>query len=87
MAKHDKSTDLQWDAYKDEVRGRNIYFSGEVYQVYEDYSAGISTNDDCGNIIYKIPPEIASSLTKGQHIAGFGTVRNMPGFCFMWELR
>ena len=82
VAKHDMSTDIQWQEYRDEVLGRNIYFSGKVRQVYEDNSASLNSNDECGITIYRIPHDVALRLYKGQQVEGYGTIKSL--FWFLW---
>jgi len=84
VAKHDSATDIQWQDYKDKVRGMNFPFSGEVQQVYDNNSVSISSDDTrCGTTIYSVPRDIAIGLSKGQHIKGYGTIKDLSWFLWV----
>lgn len=84
VAKHDSATDIQWQDYKDKVRGMNYHFSGEVRQVYDNNSVSISSDDArCGTTVYSVPRDIAIGLSKGQHIEGYGTIKDLSWFLWV----
>jgi hypothetical protein len=86
-AKHESSTDLQWQELKGEMVGENIYFSGSVGQVYEGNWASLSNSDDgCGININKIPHNIAVKLQKGQYVEGYGTIKDFSWFLGMVDI-
>jgi hypothetical protein len=86
IVKHDGATDLQWQEYKEEAQGRNIYFSGKIRQVYEDNWASLESKDECGVSIYRIPHEIAVRLYKGQYVEGYGTIKKLSWFLWVADI-
>jgi hypothetical protein len=77
--KHDSGiTKLQWMEYTQSVIGKEIYFSGEVYEVYAGDRVGlISINAPCNFLFLNIPHDIATGLIKGQHLSGYGVISDI----------
>jgi hypothetical protein len=67
-------TDLQWQEYKDQVKGMNIRFFGKVLQVYSDASIELEYDNVCERTLYKVPYKIAATLSKGDLLEGYGTI-------------
>jgi hypothetical protein len=77
---HEELTDLVWEAYKSSIEGEKIYFSGTVEQVYDDASVALVFDNICGTTLDNIPYDIAIKLSKGQHLEGYGTIKNVAYF-------
>ena len=74
---HEELTDLVWEAYKSSIEGEKIYFSGKVEQVYDDASVVLVFDNICETTLDNIPYEMAIKLSKGQHLEGYGTIKNL----------
>ena len=84
-AKYDQLTKIQWEEYRSQIQGRNIYFSGVVGNVYEDYSVWIDTDKGYVVKLYNVPPDIAKSLNKNQRVEGYGKIRDADlGFLVLY---
>ena len=75
-------TDLQWEAFTQQVVGQRIRFAGNVIEVYDDGRVNI---DDCKGflnvcMLYEIPRDIALTINNDQFIQGEGTVREVSVF-------
>jgi hypothetical protein len=77
--KHDSGiTILQWTEYTQSVIGKEIYFSGEVYEVYTGDRVGlIATNAPCNFLLSNIPHDTATGLIKDQHLSGYGAISDI----------
>jgi len=77
--KHDSGiTKLQWTEYTQSVIGKEIYFSGEVYEVYAGDRVGlIATNAPCNFLLSNIPHDTATGLIKGQQLSGYGAISDI----------
>ena len=74
---HEELTDLVWEAYKSSIEGEKIYFSGKVEQVYDDARVGLVFDNKCGTTLENIPYDISIKLSKGRHLEGYGTIKNV----------
>jgi hypothetical protein len=74
---HEELNDSVWEAYKNSIEGEKIYFSGMVEQVYDDGSIALVFNNICETTLDNIPYEMAIKLSKGQHLEGYGTIKNL----------
>lgn len=83
---HEELTDLVWEAYKSSIEGEKIYFSGKVEQVYDDTSVAIVFDNMCVTTLDNIPYDIAIKLSKGQHLEGYGAIKNVVYFIDHVEL-
>ena len=77
---HEELADLVWEAYKSSIEGEKIYFSGKVEQVYDDASVALVFDNICRTTLDNIPYDIAIKLSKGQHLEGYGTIKNVAYF-------
>jgi len=77
--KHDSGiTILQWTEYTQSVIGTEIYFSGEVYEVYGGDRVGlIATNTPCNFLLSNITHDTATGLIIGQHLSGYGAISDI----------
>ena len=65
---------------KSKLEGEKIYFSGTVEQVYDDDRVALAFDNICGTTLDNIPYDIAIKLSKGQHLVGYGTIKNVAFF-------
>lgn len=77
--KRKELTDLQWEAYRQEVVGERIRFAGEVVEVYDDGRVQIRDGKGLFTVcmLHEVPRDAAITLTKGQFVQGEGTVREV----------
>lgn len=74
---HAELTDSVWEAYKSSIEGKKIYFSGKVEQVYDDDGVALAFDNLCRTTLDNIPSYITIKLSKGQHLEGYGTIKNL----------
>lgn len=74
---HKELTDLVWEAYINSIEGEKIYFSGKVEQVYDDARVALALDNLCRTTLDNIPSDTAIKLSKGQHLEGYGKIKNL----------
>jgi len=79
--KRDGLTDLQFDAYKTSVLGKEIHFVGSVTEVYPDGRVLINFSSTkrmmTRGVLYGIPVEEAIKINQDQIVRGTGTVNEV----------
>jgi len=77
----DELTDLQFDAYKTSVLGKEIHFVGSVVEVYADGRVQIDFSSTkrlmTRGTLYGIPVEEAIKINQDQIVRGTGTVNEV----------
>ncbi len=76
---HRESTSEEWEKTKILWRGSEIYYSGNVYAVTETDVVHLS-GALCHATLHHVPHDVAITLTKGQQIEGYGTIKNISYF-------
>jgi hypothetical protein len=68
-------TDLQWLEYTKTVIGKEVYFSGTIYNIYaEGVAYLIGTDLLCNFELYNIPLDQAITISKDQSMDGYGEI-------------
>jgi hypothetical protein len=81
-------TDSQWEEYTQSVLGKEVYFSGEVDHIFSMTNhVGLVYDNTCGTELYNIPDEKLNNISEGQHLEGYGTIKDVSNFADLVRLK
>jgi hypothetical protein len=73
---HKESTSTEWEATKISLRGSGYFYTGKVYSVTETDVVHLS-GGECHATLHHVPHDIATGLSKGELVEGFGVILNI----------
>jgi hypothetical protein len=73
---HKESTTVQWEGAKILLRGSEIYYTG-IVNTFTETDIVHLTGGLCHATLHLVPHDIAITLSRGQQIEGYGTIKSI----------